>query len=523
MMMENNKDSSFLRDSVSKSVWQGTANFNGVKQATGVLESGKIYDCLIVGAGITGITTALLLQRSGLSCVIAEAQEPGFGTTGGTSSHLNTFFDATYPEVESDFGEESAKLLARGGKEAFSMIEGFVRTLKIDAELEGKSAWLYAENEKESKQLQKILEASQRAGVSVEPDGENLVPVPFDSVICFKGQGQFHPLKYIHGLLEEFIKLGGVLVNHTLIRESSFEDGIYTANSDSVSIRAKKLFYATHIPPGVNLMSLRNAPYRSYVLGLKLKDENYPDGLAYDMQEPYHYFRTHTIDGQPYLIVGGEDHKTGHGDPELAFRELEEYVRQYYEVESVSYRWSAQYYIPVDGLPYIGQLPGAAEGTYIATGFNGNGMMFGTLSAKIIADLVLGNENEYTSLFSPSRMKPVAGFTEFVKENADVAWHFIADRFSAGQLPALSDLQSGEGRIVDFEGKKIAIYKDESGKVTALNPICTHAGCTVQFNTAEQSWDCPCHGGRFDVLGKVLNGPPTKDLEMVLISYDRKS
>jgi nitrite reductase/ring-hydroxylating ferredoxin subunit len=205
----------------------------------------------------------------------------------------------------------------------------------------------------------------------------------------------------------------------------------------------------------------------------------------------------------------------------MAFQHLKDYVARYYEVESVAYQWSAQYYVPVDGLPYIGQLPGAAEGTYVATGFNGNGMIFGTLSAKIISDLVLGSDNEYASLFSPSRMKPVAGFTEFVKENADVAWHFIADRFASSHLQALNELKSGEGKLVDFEGKKLAIYRDDAGKVTALNPTCTHAACTVQFNAAEQSWDCPCHGGRFDISGKVLTGPPTIDLETVIISFDQ--
>ncbi|WP_084498300.1 FAD-dependent oxidoreductase [Pedobacter sp. V48] len=519
--MENRKQNSALRDSINNSPWQEAADFTGDKLSAGITETSMIYDFLVVGAGITGITTALFLQRAGLSCLIAEARQPGFGTTGGTSAHLNTFFDATYPEVESDFGEQAAKLLAVGGKEAMAMIEHFVKELDIDCDLESKSAWLYAENENETKQLQKILEASQRAGISVKPANENLVPVPFDSVIRFEGQGQFHPLKYINGLLAEFIQLGGVLQDNTRIRESSFEDGIYTAKSDSGVIRAKKICYATHVPPGVNLMSLRNAPYRSYVLGLKLKDGNYPDGLAYDMQEPYHYFRTHVIGGQPYLIVGGEDHKTGHDEPEGAFQRLKDYAGQYYAVESVVYQWSSQYYVPVDGLPYIGQLPGA-EGTFVATGFNGNGMIFGTLSAKIISDLVLGKDNKYASLFSPSRMKPVAGFTEFIKENADVAWHFIADRFSSSHLQALTDLKSGEGKLVDFEGKKLAIYKDDAGKVTALNPICTHAGCIVQFNAAEQSWDCPCHGGRFDVSGKVLTGPATIDLEMVIISYDKQ-
>lgn len=521
-MMENGKQNSALRDSSSMSPWQEISGLPSNDLSGGTAETRMIYDCLIIGAGITGITTALLLQREGISCVIAEARQPGFGTTGGTSAHLNTFFDATYPEVESDFGKEAAKLLAMGGKEAMGVIEDLVKELGIDCDLESKSAWLYAENEKESKQLQKILEAAKRAGIFVEAMDENLVPVPFDSVIRFHGQGQFHPLKYINGLLSEFLKLGGVLLENTRIVESNLEDGIYRVKSDPGTIRAKKIVYATHIPPGVNLMSLRNAPYRSYVLGLKLKDGNYPDGLAYDMQEPYHYFRTHVIEGQPYLIVGGEDHKTGHDDPKEAFQRLKDYADQYYAVESVAYQWSAQYYVPVDGLPYIGQLPGADEGTYVATGFNGNGMMFGTLSAKIISDLVLGNQNEYASLFSPSRMKPVAGFTEFVKENVDVAWHFIADRFSSTHLQTLTDLKSGEGRLVDFEGKKLAIYKDESGKVTALNPTCTHAGCTVQFNAAEQSWDCPCHGGRFDVSGKVLTGPPTIDLKTVIISYDQQ-
>lgn len=518
--MESSKDDFSLRDGVSVSPWQKGSDSLSDELTSAAIDVDKVYDCLIVGAGITGITTALLLQRGGKNCVIAEAQQPGFGTTGGTSAHLNTFFDATYPEVESDFGEQSAKLLAQAGKEAFAMIEGFVKDLDIDCDLETKSAWLYAEDEKQSKQLQEILEASKRAGVLVEAAAENIVPVPFDSVIKFEQQGQFHPLKYIHGLLKEFTALGGVLLQQTPVRESSFEDGIYIAKSDALSIKAKKLVYATHIPPGINLMSLRNAPYRSYVLALKLKDGNYPDGLAYDMQEPYHYFRTHVLDGQRYLIVGGEDHKTGHGDPELAFENLRKYAGQYYAVDSTAFQWSAQYYVPVDGLPYIGQLPGAAEGTYLATGFNGNGMMFGTLSAKIISDLVLGNENLYAGLFSPSRMKPVAGFTEFVKENADVAWHFVTDRFSSGELQELDELKAGEGKLVKFQGKKLAIHKDQAGKVTALNPTCTHAGCTVQFNAAEQSWDCPCHGGRFDVSGNVLTGPPTTDLERIMISYD---
>lgn len=518
----NSKNENFSsRDGAQESLWQ-QSNKIILNQNFGEFLPATVYDAVVVGAGITGITTALLLQRSGLSCVIVEAQLPGFGTTGGTSAHLNTFFDASYPEVESDFGKQGSKLLAQAGKEALNMIRAFVKELNIDCQLEDKSAWLYAESKQESKQLQRILEASKAVGIKVDPTNENLVPVPFDSVICFQGQGQFHPLKYISALLTEFIRLGGVLQADTVVSDSSFQNQVYSLTTAKGFIHAKNLIYATHIPPGLNSMSFKNAPYRSYVLALRLKDNNYPQGLAYDMQEPYHYYRTQEIDGEPYLIVGGQDHKTGHGDPELAFKALEDYVCQYYQVESVDYRWSSQYYVPVDGLPYIGQLPGAAKGTFMATGFNGNGMTFGTLSAQIICALILKKESPYTSLFNPSRSKPVAGFSEFVKENADVAWHFIADRFSTEQLNSLADLAAQQGKLVDFEGKKLAIYKDDQGKVTALNPTCTHAGCTVQFNAAERSWDCPCHGGRFDISGKVITGPPTIDLETVMVSYDLK-
>lgn len=333
--------------------------------------------------------------------------------------------------------------------------------------------------------------------------------------IKFSGQGQFHPLKYVSALAAAFTGLDGIILENMFVTGARKEGDVIEVSAGGQTIKGRSLVYATHMPPGITPFSFRCAPYRSYVLAVKLKDDNYPSGLAYDMQEPYHYFRTHQIDGQPYLIVGGEDHKTGHDDPEQAFANLEAYVRQYYQVDSVAFKWSSQYYIPADGLPYIGQIATSGDSTYIATGFNGNGMMFGTLSARIISDQILGIENPYTKLYSPSRIKPVAGFTDFVRENADVAWHFIADRFGAEAINALSELNREEGKVVELRGTKLALYKDSKGKVTALSPVCTHGGCIVNFNSAERSWDCPCHGGRFDTCGKVISGPPQKDLEQV--------
>ncbi|EDM37772.1 probable oxidoreductase [Pedobacter sp. BAL39] len=500
------------RDGANNSVWDINSAPRLNVTANTIHEP---YDTIIVGAGITGVTTALMLQRAGQRCLLIEASKVGFGTTGGTSAHLNTFFDATYPEIESDFGEEASNLVAESGKESMAMIKHFIDEYAIDCDFEYKEGFLYSETEKETRQLLEILEASRKAGIEVIESRENDVPLVFDKAVRFADQGQFHPLKYIRALLNEYLKLNGTLLENTFVREAVYVHDLHELDAGNLKVRGKHLVYATHIPPGINIMNFTCAPYRSYVMAIALKDDDYPKGLSYDCQEPYHYFRSHVIDGQKYLILGGEDHKTGHGDPEQAFRNLEEYARQHFRITSIPYRWSSQYYVPVDGLPYIGELPLSASGTYMATGFNGNGMMFGTLSAKIISDQILGIKNKYAELFSPSRIKPIAGFSEFVKENADVAWHFMADRFSSDDLNSLADLPPGEGKVVEVKGEKLAAYKDENGTVTALSPTCTHAGCTVKFNPSEKSWDCPCHGGRFDIKGKVITGPPRTDLAQV--------
>jgi glycine/D-amino acid oxidase-like deaminating enzyme/nitrite reductase/ring-hydroxylating ferredoxin subunit len=507
-----NSDKISPRDGLKQSPWQADVYMPPKEVA---VDLSGLADVIVVGAGITGITTALMLQKSGRKCIVLEAGNIGFGTTGGTSAHLNTFFDATYPEIESDFGEDAAKLVADSGKEAFEMIKGLVDEYQIDCDFEYKDGFLFSENEKETKQLEAIRESSAKAGIDVEESKTNGVPVSFDSAIRFSKQGQFHPLKYVNALARAFTSLGGIILENTFVSDSKMEEGIIELTVGERTLKTANLVYATHVPPGITAFSFRCAPYRSYVLGVKLKDDNYPAGLVYDMQEPYHYFRSHQIDGQKYLIIGGEDHKTGHDDPEQAFANLESYLNQYYEVDSVAFKWSSQYYVPADGLPYIGHLAVSGDNTYIATGFNGNGMMFGTLSAKIISDQILGIENPYAKLYSPSRVKPVAGFTDFVRENADVAWHFIADRFGAEAIDALSELKREEGKVVELQGTKLALYKDSKGKVIALSPVCTHAGCIVNFNSAERSWDCPCHGGRFDTSGRVLSGPPQKDLEQV--------
>jgi len=490
------------RDGALQSPWQA-----GIKQISSATNTSVVYDVLVVGGGITGMTAALLLQQTGKQVVIADAHSPGFGTTGGTSAHINTFADTTYPEAESAFGEEGAKLFAKAIREGFALIEA----LQQDCDFEYKPGYLYAETEEEVKQLDEIYEGAVKVGIPVRYVEDVPTPVPFQRALIWDKQAQFHPLKYLQGLQKAFIAAGGTIQENTLIEGVETKDGIHSAGN----IRAKAVIYATHMPPNINLFNFECAPYRSYVMAVKLKSGEYPDALIYDTQEPYHYVRTHLIEKQPLLVVGGLDHKTGHEDPAKAFEALERYIRKYYQVSSIKYRWSSQYYVPVDGLPYIGQMPQAAEGIYCATGYNGNGMMLGSIAGKILSDLVSGQATPYEKLFSPSRIKPIDSFSEFVKENADVAYHFVADRVSIKETDSLKRLAPGTGKVVEVDGEKIAAYRDDAGVIHALSPVCTHAKCIVNWNGEEKTWDCPCHGARYAIDGKVLTGPATKALAAI--------
>jgi len=500
------------RDGANESPWQAKAVIDDPYTNQ---DLSAVFDVLIVGAGITGLTAALMLQNSGKSVVIADAATVGFGTTGGTSAHINTFADTNYKEAQQAFGDEGAQLFADAVNEGLDIIATNVKTHKIDCDYESKTGYLYAEDDEQAKQLEDIFDGALEVGINVKYTDNVPTPVNFIKALEFKGQAQFHPIKYLQGMQAAYIKAGGLLLTGTKVEELSTENDIHVALAGELKIKARHVIYATHMPPGITSLNFRCAPYRSYVIAVKLKNDKYPDALVYDMQEPYHYVRTHEIDGQKLLLVGGNDHKTGHDDPEKALGDLEAYVRKYYQVSSVKYKWSSQYYVPADGFPYIGQMSETAVGVYCATGYNGNGMMLGSIAGKILSDIILGNKSKYQEVFSPARIKPIAGFTEFVKENADVAYHFVADRLAIHETDSLARLSPGTGKVVEFEGRKVAAYRDEAGVIHALNPVCTHAKCIVNWNPEEKSWDCPCHGARYDIDGRVLTGPAQKALQKI--------
>jgi Rieske Fe-S protein len=333
----------------------------------------------------------------------------------------------------------------------------------------------------------------------------------------YPGQAQFHPSQYVMAIAKAFEEAGGVILQNCRVETVKEEDPLQIETSMGV-LKSEKLIWATHIPPGINLLHFRNAPYRSYAMAVTLKDGNYPSDLAYDMHDPYHYYRTQEVSGKKYLIAGGEDHKAGHEpNTEKCFLNLEAYLRTYFDIDEVAYKWSSEYFEPSDGIAYIGHLPGASDNVYVATGYGGNGMTYSHIAARTLHDLIVRGQSEFADLYRPGRVKPVAGFAAFVKENADVVKEFVGKRINQEKLTNLADLAPGDATVVHYEGKSLALYKNEAGKVFALNPVCTHAKCIVGWNRAEQSWDCPCHGARYDINGNVLTGPARKGLEVVAL------
>jgi glycine/D-amino acid oxidase-like deaminating enzyme/nitrite reductase/ring-hydroxylating ferredoxin subunit len=502
------------RDGQQKSIWQETAPEH---QPVNSWSRETTYDALVIGAGITGLTTALLLQEQGAKCIIAEAHNIAFGTTGGTTAHLNTMLDTPYNTVERDFGAEGARLLRQGCSDAIELVDSLVAKYGIDCGFSYQPGYLVAQDEKEADELAGIVEGATRAGAEASYTDSIPAPLSFVRAARFEKQGQLHATRYIQGLAKAYDGAGGVLLQHCVVANVDHHDGYFAATTSLGLIKALKVVYATHIPPGINILHFRCAPYRSYAMAFRLSTGEYPDGLAYDLKDPYHYFRTQEIDGEKYIIAGGYDHKTGHEEnTERPFMELEAYLRKLYDIASIDYRWSAQYYNAADGLPYIGQLPGAEDGVYVGTGYGGNGITLGSLAGRILSDMALGRENAYADLLRPGRIKPIAGFVDFVRENADVVSQFIGKRFAYEKISTLSELAAGEATLADWEGRKVALYKDKKGKVHAVDPVCPHAKCIVSWNSAEESWDCPCHGARYTPQGEMITGPARRGLTPLL-------
>ncbi len=487
----------------SQSLWIATQEGSGFPSLKGNLA----VDVAIVGGGITGLTAATLLKEAGLTVAVIEAGRLAEGVSGYTTAHLTEALDRSYETLIKDFGEDGARLAAESSRAALSAIEGLVGQGGIECGFTKLPAYQYTEDADRVPELEAERKAALSIGVRVSLTHN--VPLPFTvaGALRFDNQAQFHPRRYLHALALAVPGGGSQVFENT--RVMAIEDGDpCRVVTESATVTARDVIVATHGPFSNVLLQTKVANYQSYVLALRLKTgEEAPLGLFWDTEDPYHYIRAQTTDKGPLLLVGGEDHKTGQDDNTVErFEALLEFARRRFKVASVQYRWSDQVVEPVDGLPFIGRGL-ASRHVYLATGYSGTGLTLGTLAAMLNTDLILGRENPYQDLYNPNRFKPVASIVDFVKENKDFPVHLVRDHLKGAEVESLAGVARGEGRIVELSGAKTAVFRDEHGLLHAVSPVCTHLGCIVAFNGAEKTWDCPCHGSRFDKDGKVLCGP----------------
>ncbi len=471
-------------------------------------------DVVVVGAGITGLTTAYLLYQHNLKVAVVEQENVGKGTTGSSTGNLYAPIDERLFTIESKHDEKTMREVAASRTAATDLIEKIARDLNIDCDFV-RAPWHLFENGShpgEDKKVIQEFEAAKKIGLPTSNQIPANFPLPVNTITTIANQAQFNPLKYVQGIATFLKSTACEIYEQTRVVE--VKDGkTCEVITNRGSIKAKKVVMATHTPKGIYGVHTAMQVKREYAMAVKLRDGLPAPGIYWHALGSQQYsIRPYKNEEGEFLIVLGEPHKVGEKENnETCFEKIEAYIRKHFNVEKIVYKWAAQNYKPADNIPYIGSTP-LERNIYIATGFAADGLVYGTLAGMIISDLIAGKENKWGEIYDPKRFTPAASATSFIKENFTVAKHLLKDYIFYGKADALQEIKPGEGKTIKLDNERLAAYRDESGTIHTVSAICPHMGCVVHWNQAEKSWDCPCHGSRFSTDGKVLEGPAIHDL-----------
>jgi glycine/D-amino acid oxidase-like deaminating enzyme/nitrite reductase/ring-hydroxylating ferredoxin subunit len=499
---------------MNKTAWQPTASHR-----FGKLTKPQHFDVVVVGGGISGLSAAYFLKQAGKKVCLLERDRIGVADTGHTTAHLTAVTDLRLAKLAKLFGDPAARLVWEAGTTAIDAIEKIVVANGIDCQFQRVPGYLHAPlhgDRDETKDLQADLRVAQRLNI----DAKFVEAVPFVNKpgIRFSDQALFHPLAYLAGLARHVDGDGCVISEGTEVSE---------VESDPLAVKAGKLriecdyvVIATHVPlmgatglVSAALFQTKLFPYSSYVVAGRLPRGSYAAMSLWDTSDPYYYLRLDNDGKAARVILGGEDHKTGQAaDASDRFRRLGEVLAEIFPQAKIYSQWSGQVVETNDGLPFIGE---TADRQFVATGFAGNGMTFGTLAGMMACDAALGRKNPWQSLFAVDRKKIRGGTWNYLKENVDFPFFYLKDRLSSPDGTSTRSVRRGEGKVLNLDGQRVACSRDSQGHLALCSATCTHMGCLVRWNTAEKTWDCPCHGSRFAPDGKVLAGPAETPLEPV--------
>jgi glycine/D-amino acid oxidase-like deaminating enzyme/nitrite reductase/ring-hydroxylating ferredoxin subunit len=479
------------------------------------LDSDLKVDAAVIGGGLVGITTAYLLKNEGLKVAVIDAGKIIKGTTGHTTAKITSQHGLIYSKIYQKMGMDMAKLYADANENAIHFISDLVHKKNIKCDLEYKSAYIYTQSDQYIKKIQDETKIASDLGIKASYIEEIPLPFKVKAAVKFEGQAQFHPRKYLLELVKDIEKAGCSIYESTRIMDIKHDDeGVTLITERGNHINAKYAVIASHYPcfDGGGMYFARMYPSMSYVVAAKIS-EKFPDGMFANAEEPGRSLRSQPIDDGEMILFSGEHHKTGQSDDTLVhYNNLRKFAMENYTVEKILYRWSTQDYETIDGVPYIGTLTSRTKNIFAATGFGKWGMTNSTISAIIIKDLIVSGSNPWEVVYTPSRFVP-SSIGSLIKDNADVAKNLIQGKLETPENDA--DIKNGEAKVVDADGKKAGAYRDDNGNLHIVDNTCTHIGCELKWNSAERTWDCPCHGSRFNYDGEIVEGPAVHKLKHI--------
>ncbi|MDT7931347.1 FAD-dependent oxidoreductase [Clostridium perfringens] len=475
-----------------KSVWSESCKFRKREALNKDIKT----DVLVIGAGIAGILTAYMLKQNGRDVVLIDAAEIASGNTKNTTAKITSQHDLIYSKLITQFGEEKARQYAKANELAIKKYKEIIEDKRIECDFEENPAYVYSLNEVDV--LKEEVEAAKNLGIDAEFVQEVNLPFKINGVVKFNNQAQFNPLKFLKGISNE-------LVIYENTRALEIKENLVVTSGGNIT--ANNIVVATHYPimnaPGYYFMKMHQE--RSYVLALENTSEI--DGMYIDLNKEGYSFRTYNN----LLLLGGISHRTGENEEGGSYDELRKVAKELYPKAKEKYYWSAQDCMTIDGIPYIGRYSSETPNIYVATGFNKWGMTSSMVSAMIISDMILEKENDFSEIFSPRRFDLSLSINNIANDLIETAKNFIAQKV---YIPSseIEHIKNGHGGIIEYNGEKVGVYKNKEGKEFLVSTKCTHLGCQLSWNADELTWDCPCHGSRFDYKGRLIGSPATKDL-----------
>lgn len=474
-------------------------------------------DVAIIGGGIAGITAGFILKRRGMKVAILEVDKIIEGTTARTTAKITSQHGLIYDKLISDVGETKARQYADANESAIEFIQRIIQEKGINCDYSVMPAYVYTQNDSYVDRIKKEVVAASTLGIEASFVTESYLPFPIKGAVRFENQAQFHPRKYLLELASEIPGEGSHIFENTKVLDVKEGTPNEIITENGYKVKANKIIIASHYPME-NLKGLffsRIYTERAYILGV-VAEENFPEGMYISAESPTRSLRRQRYKDGHMVLIAGENHKTGQGkSTEVHYNSLKQFAEENFTVKDIPYRWSAQDCMPMDDIPFIGNITSNTKNIYIATGFKKWGMTGGTAAAMILSDIITEGYSSHSDVFDPFRLNIKGSIGTFIKENLNVGYEFIKGKLNINGSD--TEISTGEGKVVDFNGKRVGFYRDDKGKTYIVDTTCTHLGCELQWNKSEKSWDCPCHGSRFSYDGTILEGPALKELDVTVI------